>query len=48
MLLTCPELVWECDPMLWLLSSLLTRSRVGMLPLLRMLRMVPRVPLMLV
>ena len=34
--------------MLWLLSSLLTRSRVGMLPLLRMLRMVPRVPLMLV
>ena len=41
---TCPELAWEWEPMLWLLSSLLTLSRVGMLPLLLMLLMVPMVP----
>ena len=39
MLSTCPELVWlvwlALLPMLWLLSSLFTRSRVGTLPLLR-------------
>ena len=41
---TCPELACEWEPMLWLLSSLLTLSRVGMLPLLLMLLMVPMVP----
>ena len=29
---TCPELVCECDPMLWLLSSRRTLSNVGILP----------------
>ena len=43
--LTCPELAWEWEPMLWLDSSLLTLSRVGMLPLERMLLIVPMVPI---
>jgi len=38
-----PELVCECEPMLWLLSSLRTLSNVGMLPFDLMLRIVPRV-----
>ena len=33
LLLTCPELVWEWEPMLWFDSSRLTRSSVGTLPL---------------
>ena len=41
---TWPELVWEWDPILWLLSSLLTLSRVGTLPLDLMDLMVPIVP----
>jgi len=42
---TCPELVWLCEPMLWLEISRRTRSRVGMLPLERMERSVPTDPL---
>ena len=40
-ILTWPELVWLCDPILWTLSSRFTLSSVGMLPLDLMLLMVP-------